>query len=52
MKINKNLDMEMKNFVAASTLQGSDSPIQNGPKNLRNLRRDKTKPLDLPVPQK
>lgn len=52
LKINKNLDMEVKNFVAAATVKENVSPIIAETKVFRNLRRDKSKPLELPVPQK
>lgn len=52
LKINKELDMEVKNFVAASAVQANDSPVLTTAKILRNLKRDKSKPLELPAPQK
>jgi hypothetical protein len=52
LKITKELDMEVKNFVAASTVQGNDSPIMTTAKFLRSLKRDKSKQFDLPAPIK
>lgn len=52
LRINKNLDMEVKNFVAASTVEKMESPVLAVPRLARNLKRDKSKKLEISAPTK